>query len=65
MEMCIRIRIFALSLVAKDRMEPDVNNNNNNFPSTSEEWSFLNHVLRSDTVIVSIMRRYNVNIREG
>lgn len=29
MEMCVRIRICALSLVAKDRMEPDVNNNNN------------------------------------
>lgn len=32
MEICVRIRIFALSLVAKDRMEPDVNNNNN-YPS--------------------------------
>lgn len=65
----MRSRICALSLLAKDRMEPDVNNNNNNFPSTSEEWSFLNHflnhVLWSDAVVVSIMRRYNANIREG
>lgn len=65
----MRSRICALSLLAKDRREPDVNNNNNNFPSTSQEWSFLNHfpnhVLWSDPVVVSIMRRYNANIREG